>query len=757
MIVIYAEKADMANKIAAALGGFDLPGGTHITFKNRTANKKTIERFQNAQGYLDTTWHGEKCKVTWGFGHLYALQDVFEYEPTYKTWKNRPTCFIPEKFILHETTNPNAGFQRILDKQRKKAKELFPKASYVINTTDYDREGELIFGYVCEGIGYNKPFKRALFTSQTEEGIREAFDNLLPSSAVQNIEYAGRARSIYDWLIGMNLTTQMTLRFPGNGVLSIGRVQTPVLKMIVDREEAINSFIPKVPWNVNGVFKVGTETYNGLCKGNGDMTKTEVDGILAAIAGHQGTVSKLEKKKQTKEVPLLYSQTSLQIDANKYFGYTAQQTLDATQFLYENGFTTYPRTKSQYLTDDMEPVVIKTLKSLATVPEYQKFIDGMAISPAKKFFDSAKVISHFAIIPTGEIPKTLTTEQKNIYDLIVWSLIRTIYPAAIIEKTTVVTTVDGKYDFSTSGSVVVSLGWMSVNVKTKDTFLPPITLGAMYDGEYTGKESKTSPPERYDDGSLLRAMKTAGKDLDDATFRAILADPNVEGIGTDATRAGIIEMLIRRKYVVRQGKKFAPTDTGINLIHNIPVPDMMSAEFTARMEQNLSKIENGELAYNDFLTMISKQVDEWCKVVAGCKGVGTFSVKAASPAIGTITPVMSTMPPTIPGMKRTSKSSATKSPATKTSKSRMKKCPVCGSELVENTKAWNCTSNKCDFHIFKTMLSHNITTKEVQELLSKGKTKPINDFVSKKTGKTFTASLVLNADHSIGFDFAAKQ
>lgn len=721
MIVIYAEKADVGNKIAAALGGFDL-GGTHIDFKNRQKHESAIKKLQREQGYLDIIFKGKPCKVTWGYGHLYALQDVPEYNPDFKSWAKRPLCFIPETFQLHPTTSTLANFKKSLDKQRSVVKRLFAKADYVINATDYDREGELIFAYVCEAVKYSKPFYRVLFTSQTEEGINEAFDNLIPSSKVKQIEYAGRARSIYDWCIGTNLSTRMTLRFPGNDILSIGRVQTPVLKMLVDREEAIRNFVPTFSWNIKATFTVGQEEYNGLYKGNGTLSKTDADSILDEIKGMPGVVSAIDKRIVRKELPLLYSQTSLQIDASKYFGYTAKETLAAAQYLYENGYTSYPRTKSQYLTDDMEKDVIKTLTTLSSTPEYGHFLTGRKIQPNKKIFNSSKVISHFAIIPTGHIPSGLSGANADIYNLIVWSLIRTIYPDAILEKVSVTTTVNGKYDFKSSGSTIIESGWLAVNVTTKEKFLPPLIQGEAYKGVYEGREVKTEPPQRYDDGSLVKAMKTAGKDLDDENFKAILANPDVEGIGTDATRAEIIETLINRQYIYRKGKVFYVTDKGMNLIHTIPVPDMMSAEFTAKMEQKLAQVENGTLDYNILLQQIFQQTEEWCKIVAAYTGASALS------------------------------SSTSSKPKGENNKMTGIKCPHCDSEMKAGTKAWNCSNENCDFHIFRNLLSHSLTDTEIKKLLTGKTVGPIKNFVSKKTGNKFEAKIRYN-DEEKKIDF----
>ena len=753
MTLIYAEKADVAGKIAAALAGFRLPSGKMITLKNLSANKEEVKKYLNKQGALDFVYNGQDYTITWGSGHMYGLADVPEYDASYKQWRMRPTCFIPEDFKLHPISSDKSYFQAILDKQRRIIRDLLKKADHVICATDDDREGELIFAYICDANHFKKPFSRIRLASQTEKGFKEAFDNLIPSSKQQNVINAGRARSIYDWIIGTNGTTQMTLRYPGNGVLSIGRVQTAVLNMLVEREEAIRSFVPKISWNIRGTFKVGTEEYQGLHKGSGEYTKSDADSILAAIKGKTGTITKLEKEKTKRDVPLLYSQTTLQIDASKYFGYTAKETLDAAQALYDEGYTTYPRTKSEYLTDDMRAEVISTLTSLMDVPEYAPFLKGKSIEPGEKFFNSSKVESHYAIIPTGEIPSGLTKTQKDIYDLIVWSLIRTIYPKAVMEKTTVVTTVDKKYDFTSNGSVIIEAGWLAVNVKTKENFLPALAMGAVYPGTYEGKETQTKPPERYNDGSLVRAMKAAGKDLSDAEFRAILSDPKVEGIGTDATRAEIVETLVRRGYATREKKYFYATDKGINLIHSIPVPDMLSPEFTARMEQNLAKIEHGELEYEEFLETIKKQAREWCDIIKNSTG-GALKVSSSSGGASVSTSSFGAPPmdedeedSPVPKHRTTSK------PTTKKATKELL-CPVCGSPLRKGPKAWNCTSDSCDFHIFLSMLSHTLTDKEVSALISKGKTPVINNFVSKKTGKTFSASLKLDpADNSISFSF----
>lgn len=739
MLVIYAEKADVANKIAAALCGFRLPDGTNINFKNLAANKKAVEAFQKKQGYLDITFKGEPCKVTWGYGHLYGLKDVFGYDPALKSWKNRPSCFVPDRFELQPTSSNLPAFEKLLNQQRNVAKRLLNSADHIINATDDDREGELIFAYVCEASGCRKPFQRVHFTSQTESGIKEAFDHLIPSSAVKSVEMAGRARSIYDWLIGTNLTTRMTLKIGDGEVWSVGRVQTLVLKMLGDREKAIRDFVPSPFWNIKAVFTTDDgKQYAGTYKEEKIKDKAKAEAVLAAVKGQDGKIVDVKNKTTHKEVPLLYSQTALQIDANKAYGYPAKDTLRIAQSLYDNGYVTYPRTKSTYLNDDMRPTVISVLEALSKTARYGPYLTGKSLTPDGKFFNSKKVESHFAIIPTWTIPSSLSKEEQNIYDLICYSVIRTIYPDATLSNTTVATDVKG-YLFLSKGTAIIDPGWMAVAYKSRETLLPALKTGEHVTGKYENKEGKTEPPKRYDDASLVAAMRTAGKDLEDEELRKILSDPKVEGIGTEATRADIIETLVRRKYAERTGKSFVVTEKGMQLLNQLPAIDMLSPEFTARMEQKLSAIENGTLAYDDFLREVTHQTKEWC---------------AAVDALKVPTPKTSSgMTYCAPPLDEDELSSAI--PAKPKGPQAIGNCPMCGQPVLSSRKGYFCKGQPdCRFAIGKTICSHAITDGEVKALLTKGKTRLIKDFVSKKTGNSFSARLTLDdSDGSIHFSY----
>lgn len=750
MKLIYAEKYDVAIKIAAALDKITLPGGTVVTFKNLPRYKAEAEKLAKKNGYLDIFWNGEPWRVTFGYGHIYGLKDVFEYNKAYKSWSARPECFIPERYELRPNTSKTVQFQKTLERTQKTVGELFRKAEFIINATDDDREGELIFAYVYEATKCKAPFSRVHLSSQTQSGFITAFSNLLPSCATKNRELAGRARSIYDWLIGTNLSTRVTLKMNDRSVWSIGRVQTWVLKMLYDLEKRIREFKPEPFWNVNAVFTTASdEQYDATYKESKMRDKVKAESVYKACLGHPGTVTAIDSKTIVKEIPLLYSQTALQIDANKLFGYSTKMTLDIAQKLYEGGYTTYPRTKSQRLNDDMEPTVIEILKSLSSVPAYGKYINGRPLKPAKKFFDSSKVSSHFAIIPTGTIPENLSKEQQNIYDLICYSLIRTIYPDAKLSKTIVETTVNG-YPFQTTGTAVLDLGWMAVAYKSKETLLPALHKGEHVDGKYTLKEGKTSPPARYDDASLVAMMKSAGKTLEDDELRKVLADPDVEGIGTDATRAEIIETLIKRGYAERRGKAFYITDKGTWLIEHLPPLDMLSAAFTARMEQNLSLIEKGKLDYANFIREIEEQAKNWCHMI---ETAGNIAAAKKTPSQSTAT---YGAPPLDFGTKKANSGSrktqqVSKEPAKTTNTSPRRpqkipgmKCPLCGMEIAANERMWGCTG--CQFKVSRSILSHSLSDQEFADIINRGRTATIRDFVSKKTGKKFSAYLYLEPD-----------
>lgn len=699
-VVIFAEKEDMGAKIAAALDKIVLPGGAVVTSDTLSANAAKVKQLQASQGYIPITFHGEKAFVTWGLGHLYALKDVFEYDPAYKRWASRPVCFIPPRYELHPITSPVERFAKKNDFQRSVISKLFRECDHIINSTDDDREGEVIFAYVYEANQCKKPYERVHFTSTNKEDIVYAFDHLIPSAAVKPIEMAGRARGIYDFLVGSNCTVQVTLKNPGMGVCSVGRVQTATLNMLVEREDAITAFASKPFWSVKATFtepRTGND-FQAEHKTKRFDTKAAAVAVLNKVNGKPGVVTDVKEKKIRKEVPMLYSQTTLQMDANEAFGYTPDQTLNICQWLYENGYATYPRTKSVCLNDGMEKNVIEIITALRRYGDMDKYIDSTPLNPGKKFFDSKKVESHYAIIPTTKLPPaTLTAEQANIYGLIAKSVIRTIYPDAWLKSVTVTVDVDGEA-FTSTGTSIAAAGWMKVDAKSKETFLPDLTLFAQVDGkEYKLTEGKTEPPKRYTDKSLLGAMVTAGKDLEDEELRKILADPSIEGIGTDSTRAGILKTLIDREYAYRKGKAIIPTQKGIDLIHRLPIQDLRSPAFTAKMEKRLTQIAHGEDTFNNFISDIEAQVQQWCEAIHASPMYGAAKVPVARASIRAEIDESS-----LPEPPAFSKKPAVivaafddTAPVKKKKSSKQKTCPSCGMNMTLREgkfgKFWSCS------------------------------------------------------------------
>lgn len=724
MITIIAEKPDVGNKIAAALDGIELSSGKKVSFAELKSYEKAVKAQQAKDGFLKIHFDGQECCVTWGFGHLCQLKQAKDYNPAYANWRSMPLPFIPEDYelIINSVPNDKTGYNAKIKKQFNLVKSLINKSDYVVNATDFDREGEVIFAYIYELANCKRPVKRACFASQTKEGICDAFKALKDRSEMKNVEAAGRMRGIADWIAGANLTVAMTLKNNRKGeILSIGRVQTPTLKMLVDRELTIRNFKSQKFWTIEAEFitKAG-EKFNASHATKRFDKKPDADAILAKVTGHNGTVSDIVEKRAYKDVPQLYSLSALQMDANSKFGMTLKETLDAAQALYDGGYTTYPRTDSRYLTEDMEPVVNKVLNSLTSVSEYAPLINGKARRfDKKKYFDDKKVESHFAIIPTGNIPHGLSPQQSKIYDLICRSVICMLYGNAVMSKTTVTVNVNGEI-FTANGSSIIDPGFMAVTGNDKETILPKLSKGDTLSGVYAEKEKDTEPPKRYTDKTLLAAMISAGKDLADEELKKILSDPSVAGIGTPATRDAIIETLIKRGYVVRDKKSLAATDKGISLIDCLPVDAIKSPEMTARWEKRLHEIERGNGSPYPFRKDIESSVKDWCDQI-------TTSKMTVLPAA-------------------TASSGSDKSAFNA-------KCPNCGKPMRAYKWGYGCSgyTDGCRFSI-GSICGKTPTQKQVERLLNKGDSGVIKGFKS-KTGKTFDAHLILDSSNTVKFKF----
>lgn len=634
MITIVAEKPDVGNKIAAALDHIELEGGKVVEFKNLKANEKAVKAQQNKDGYFKITWQGQECCVTWAYGHLCELKQAADYNSQYKYWSRMPLPFIPEEYEIKLKSNPDRSWEKKLHKQAELVKDLMNKSDLVINATDCDREGEVIFAYIYQYAGCTRPVKRACFSSQTKEGLIEGFTTALKDGAeMKATETAGRMRGIADWVVGANITAAITLKSYGKGVISVGRVQTPTLAMIVDREKAIRNFKSEPYWTIEGTFTAKSgETFKAKHSKEKIADKGEAESIFEKVNGKPGTVTDIRKKAQKKEAPFLYSLSALQMDANSKYGYTLAKTLEVAQKLYDNGYTTYPRTDSQFLTEDMQDTVRTVLGRLSEVGRYRDLIEGREMKfDVPHYFNDKKVESHFAIIPTGVIPKSLSSQfEINIYDLICRSVIRMLYGPATVENTKVTIDVAGE-TFGAKGSVIKDPGWMAVGDASKEEFLPLMNEGDVLEGTYELQEKKTEPPKRYSDKTLLAAMLTAGKDLEDEELKKLMADPAVGGIGTEATRAGIIETLINRGYIERKKKSIWATDKGIELIDMLPVAELKGAELTAKWEQRLRNIERGSEDPLVFRRDFEETVKQWTTLVNGMDRIqGSSSAPKAS-------------------------------------------------------------------------------------------------------------------------------
>ena len=591
MVVCVAEKPSVGEYIAKVLG----------------AN-------QRKNGYFE----GNGYQVTWTFGHLCALLDPQEYTEQWKAWSLSSLPMIPPRFSIK--VHGDEG----VHKQFNVIKALIEQADEVINCGDAGQEGELIQRWVYQKAGCKCPVKRLWVSSLTEEAIREGFQALKDQTEYQHLYEAGLMRAIGDWLLGMNATRAYTIRYAsGRGrerqVLSVGRVQTPTLALVVKRQAEIEHFVPKTYWELKTNYR-DTLFSAQLPVEEGEYAITseqQGQALVDSIKDLPLTITSVEKKKGLEYAPKLYDLTSLQVDCNKKFSFSAEQTLQLIQSLYEKRVTTYPRVDTTYLSDDIYPKVPATLNGIKDYfPQIAPLI-GAKLPKSKKVFDNKKVTDHHAIIPTGQRPEGLTADEKKVYDLVALHFIAAFYPECEVSNTTVLAKA-GEIDFKVTGREVLKPGWRAVfekdnqnnpNIQStpndsddesseETNSLPAFTKGESGAHEPVLKEKTTTPPKYYTEATLLRAMETAGKTVEDEELRDAMKE---NGIGRPSTRAAIIEKLYQRKYIVKQGKSLRATETGINLIHTIISPLLKSAELTGLWEKKLREIERGEYTAQQFL------------------------------------------------------------------------------------------------------------------------------------------------------------
>ena len=597
MIVCVAEKPSVGRDIARVLGANTQHDG-----------------FMEGNGYC----------VTWTFGHLCALLDPHEYNEQWKGWNLSSLPMVPLRFGIK--VSEDKGVQ----KQFNTIKNLIARADEVINCGDAGQEGELIQRWVYQKAGCKVPVKRLWISSLTEEAIREGFQKLKDQTEYQRLYEAGMMRAIGDWLLGMNATRAYTLRFAkGVGkdrqVLSIGRVQTPTLALIVKRQHEIENFVPRTYWELKTIYR--DTTFSAQLPVEEDdyaiISLEKGQALVDSIKDLPLEIISVEKKKGVEYAPRLFDLTSLQVECNKKFGLSADDTLKIIQSLYEKHVTTYPRVDTTYLSDDIYPKVPATLQGIKdyfpqVTPLLPLQADGKkgagSLPKSKKVFDNKKVTDHHAIIPTGQRPDNLSELERKVYNLVALRFIAAFYPDCEVSNTTVLAKA-GDVDFKVTGRQILKMGWREVFAKEKQEdeaqeeqkSLPAFVKGESGPHEPQLQEKTTTPPKYYTEATLLRAMETAGKTVEDEELRDAMKE---NGIGRPSTRAAIIEKLFQRKYIVREKKNIHATPLGINLIQTIISPLLKSAELTGLWEKKLREIERGTFTAQQFLDELKQMTSE---------------------------------------------------------------------------------------------------------------------------------------------------
>ena len=577
MIVCIAEKPSVAKEIADILG---------------------------AKSRHDGYYEGNGYQVTWTFGHLCTLKEPHDYTPMWQRWSLGSLPMIPPRFGIKLIDDKG------IEKQFAIIERIMQNADMIVNCGDAGQEGELIQRWVMQKAQVKCPVRRLWVSSLTEEAIREGFATLKDQSEYQALYEAGLSRAIGDWLLGMNATRLYTIKYGKNKqVLSIGRVQTPTLALIVKRHLEIANFVPQPYWELKTIYR---DTTFSVTEGRFDSEEKGRE-ALEKITGEPFTVTDVTAKNGTELPPKLYDLTSLQVDCNKKFGLSAEQTLQTIQSLYEKKVTTYPRVDTTFLSDDIYPKCANILKGLRDYQTLTMPLMGKPLIKSKKVFDNKKVTDHHAIIPTGVYPQGLTDLEKKVYNLVATHFIAVFYPDCKFRTTTVLGESAG-VEFKTSGKVITEPGWRVVfagepndEEKEKENLLPDFAKGES--GPHTPglAEKWTQPPKNYTEATLLRAMETAGKLVENEELRDAMKE---NGIGRPSTRAAIIETLFKRNYIRREKKNIVATQTGIELIGLIRNELLKSAELTGRWEKKLRDIEKKQYEAKTFIEELKEMLNE---------------------------------------------------------------------------------------------------------------------------------------------------
>lgn len=672
---------------------------------------REIAKVLKANTKRDGYFEGNGYAVTYTFGHLCTLFEPNDYKPYWKKWDLNNLPMLPEKFNIK--VNANSGVQ----KQFKIIKGLFDKAELVINCGDAGQEGELIQRWVMMEAGYSGKAKRLWISSLTEEAIKDGFKNLKEADAYDHLFHAGFSRAIGDWLLGINATRLFTLKYgKDRQVLSIGRVQTPTLAMVVQRYQSIINFKPQPFWELQTTYR------NTLFRYEEGRFTDKVEGVKIAekVKLEAFEVVQVEKKKGKEYAPKLFDLTGLQVYCNTKFGYTAEQTLNIAQNLYEQKLITYPRVDTTFLPNDIYPKISGILQQLGRYKSLCQPLLGKRIKKSSKVFNDKKVTDHHAIIPTG-IESNLSAEKAMVYDIIARRFIASFYPDCEVAHTHVQGKVD-TYLFKTSGKQIMSPGWKKVfqsgepDQEANEPVLPDFVQGEKGEHSPSFLEKETKPPKQFSEASLLRSMETAGKDMDDEEMRDLMKE---NGIGRPSTRASIIETLFKRKYITRNKKQILPTATGIDLINTIQNQLLKSAELTGSWEAKLKEIEKGEYRAGAFIGQMKSMVDQLVYEVRSDQQPRSISASTEVPQNKT-------------GISKKNKLTLLGKP-----------CPKCkNGTLIKGSKAYGCTAfkNGCNFLLPFRFLDKKISVNQYIRLLDKSETVQLKGFIidgEKTSGKLF--------------------
>lgn len=700
MKVCIAEKPSVAREIASVLG----------------ANTKR-------DGYYE----GNGYAVTYTFGHLCTLKEPNDYKPYWKSWDLNNLPMLPEKF--ETKVSKDSGIK----KQFNIVKSLFDKADLVINCGDAGQEGELIQRWVLNQANYKGEVQRLWISSLTTEAIKEGFQNLKPSEDYDNLYYAGFSRAIGDWLLGMNATRLYTVKHGGyKQVLSVGRVQTPTLAMLVNRFKEIENFKPQPYWELQTLYRDTLFSYE-----EGRFLKMEDGEKLARIVKeHDFEIVSITKKKGNEYAPKLFDLTGLQVYCNTKFGFSADETLKIVQKLYEQKVVTYPRVDTTFLPNDVYPKVSGILQKLTNYSVLTQPLLEKKIKKSAKVFNDKKVTDHHAIIPTG-IQIKLQYNQQQVYDIITKRFIAVFYDDCKVSNTTVIGKAEA-VNFKTTGKEILEKGWRVVfetaNASQKEAgMLPAFEKGEKGSHEPSFLEKETKPPNQYTEASLLRAMETAGKQVDDDEVRELMKE---NGIGRPSTRANIIETLFKRKYIKRNKKQVVPTTIGIQLIDTIQNELLKSAELTGLWEKQLKEIEKGKYNAGSFIKNMKQMVDRLVYEVRSETKKANISHTTAKP---------------IPNRK----SNKTDSKAGKVSGY---KCPKCNKgQLIKGKSAFGCSTFKsgCNFILPFSFMSKKVSEKQYIRLLSKGSTVNLKGF--KETSNNSSVEGLLRFDSAFKLKLESKK